>query len=54
MSKVIIPKGYRSVLGMYDTQTAIGLLKRTFEERLCLAINLKPYLPPSSWILQRV
>ena len=46
MSKVIIPKGYRPVLGMYDTQTAIGLLKRTFEERLCLALNLKRVSAP--------
>ena len=46
MSKVIVPKGYRSVLGMYDTQTAIGLLKRTFEERLCLALNLKRVSAP--------
>ena len=46
MSKIIIPKGYRSVLGMYDTQTAIGLLKRTFEERLCLALNLKRVSAP--------
>ena len=46
MSKVIIPKGYRSALGLYDTQTAIGLLKRTFEERLCLALNLKRVSAP--------
>ena len=46
MSKVMIPKGYRPVLGMYDTQTAIGLLKRTFEERLCLALNLKRVSAP--------
>ena len=46
MSKVIIPKGYTSTLGMYDTQTAIGLLKRTFEERLCLALNLKRVSAP--------
>ncbi|MBE7080910.1 MAG: aspartate--ammonia ligase [Clostridiales bacterium] len=46
MSKVIIPKGYRSVLGIYDTQTAIGLLKRTFEDRLCLALNLKRVSAP--------
>ncbi len=46
MSKVIIPKNYRSALGMYDTQTAIGLLKRTFEERLCLALNLKRVSAP--------
>lgn len=46
MSKVIVPKGYQSVLNMYDTQTAIGLLKRTFEERLCLALNLKRVSAP--------
>ena len=46
MSKVIIPKNYSSVLGMYDTQTAIGLLKRTFEERLCLALHLKRVSAP--------
>ncbi len=46
MSKVSIPKNYRSALGMYDTQTAIGLLKRTFEERLCLALNLKRVSAP--------
>lgn len=46
MSKVIIPKNYQSVLNMYDTQTAIGLLKRTFEERLCLALNLKRVSAP--------
>lgn len=46
MSKVILPKGYQSVLNMYDTQTAIGLLKRTFEERLCLVLNLKRVSAP--------
>ncbi len=46
MSKVIVPHGYKSVLNMYDTQTAIGLLKRTFEERLCLALNLKRVSAP--------
>ncbi len=46
MSKVIVPRGYRSVLNMYDTQTAIGLLKRTFEEKLCLALNLKRVSAP--------
>lgn len=46
MSKVIVPKGYCSVLGTYDTQTAIGLLKRTFEDRLCLALNLKRVSAP--------
>ncbi|MBQ8406531.1 MAG: aspartate--ammonia ligase, partial [Clostridia bacterium] len=46
MSKVIIPKGYKSALNMYDTQTAIGMLKRTFEEKLCLALNLKRVSAP--------
>ena len=42
----MIPKDYQSTLGLYDTQTAIGLLKRTFEERLCLALNLKRVSAP--------
>ena len=46
MSKIHIPDGYISALGMYDTQTAIGILKRTFEERLCLALNLKRVSAP--------
>lgn len=46
MSKVIVPKNYAPCLGLYDTQTAIGLLKRTFEERLCLALNLKRVSAP--------
>ena len=46
MSKTVIPQGYKSTLGLYDTQTAIGLLKRTFEERLCLALNLKRVSAP--------
>ena len=46
MSKVILPKGYKSSLSLYDTQSAIGLLKRTFEERLCLALNLKRVSAP--------
>lgn len=46
MSKVIVPQNYSPRLGLYDTQTAIGLLKRTFEERLCLALNLKRVSAP--------
>jgi aspartate--ammonia ligase len=46
MSKIYLPDGYISTLGMYDTQTAIGILKRTFEERLCLALNLKRVSAP--------
>ena len=46
MSHFYCPQGYRSVLDIYDTQTAIGLLKRTFEEKLCLALNLKRVSAP--------
>ena len=46
MSKIVLPKGYRSALGLYDTQTAIGILKRTFEEKLCMALNLKRVSAP--------
>lgn len=41
MSKLIIPKGYQSSLTAYETQTAIGLIKRSFELNLCRALNLK-------------
>ncbi len=46
MSKVIVPKGYRTALGMYQTQTAIGMLKRIFENKLCEALNLKRVSAP--------
>ena len=46
MSKSFVPKGYKAALGLYDTQTAIGILKRSFEERLCLALNLKRVSAP--------
>lgn len=41
MSKLIIPKGYTSSLTAYETQTAIGLIKRSFELNLCQSLNLK-------------
>ncbi len=46
MSKIFVPKNYKSTLNLYDTQTAIGILKRTFEEKLCLALNLKRVSAP--------
>ena len=46
MSKIIIPEGYRPTLGLYDTQTAIGMLKRIFEEKLCFVLNLKRVSAP--------
>lgn len=36
----VIPVGYKSLLSIYDTQKAIGLLKRLFEDRLCALLNL--------------
>ena len=35
-----IPDGYRSLLSVYDTQKAIGLLKRLFEDQLSANLNL--------------
>lgn len=46
MSKTMIPQGYKTVLGLYDTQSAIGLLKRTFEDKLGQALNLKRVSAP--------
>ena len=36
----MIPDGYNSLLNMYDTQKAISLLKRLFEDRLAALLNL--------------
>ena len=35
-----IPEGYRSLLDIYDTQKAISLLKRLFQDRLGALLNL--------------
>lgn len=35
-----IPEGYKSLLSIYDTQKAISLLKRLFEDRLSALLNL--------------
>ncbi len=36
----IIPEGYQSLLSMYDTQKAISLIHRLFEDRLGALLNL--------------
>ena len=36
----MIPEGYKSCLSIYDTQKAISLLKRLFEDRLGAKLNL--------------
>lgn len=40
MSKTYIPKDYKPALSLYETQKAIGLLKRVFEDNLCNNLNL--------------
>jgi len=40
MSNCFIPKGYKSILTTYQTQSAIGRLKRVFEDNLSMALNL--------------
>ena len=45
-----IPEGYRSILSVYDTQKAIGLMKRLFEDNFAGALNLmRVSAPPSLW-----
>jgi len=46
MSKTIIPKDYKSSLDLYDTQTAIGFIKRIFEEKLSKALHIKRVSAP--------
>jgi len=40
MSHCYIPAGYKSILTTYQTQSAIGRLKRVFEDNLSMALNL--------------
>ena len=40
MSSIYIPDGYRPLLSMYDTQKAISLIHRLFEDRLGALLNL--------------
>ena len=46
MSKLTVPKGYQTSLPLYETQTAIGSIKRTFEDNLSRALNLKRVSAP--------
>lgn len=46
MSKTVIPEGYVSPLDLYDTQTAIGKIKRSFEDGLAGALHLKRVSAP--------
>lgn len=40
MSKVYLPEGYKPALSLYDTQRAIGTVKRLFADTLCATLNL--------------
>ncbi len=46
MLKTEIPAQYTSSLSMYDTQSAIGMIKRTFEDNLCASLSLKRISAP--------
>lgn len=46
MSKLTKPTGYKPILSVYETQTAIGNVKRTFEDNLSSALNLKRVSAP--------
>ena len=46
MSTLIIPKDYRSALTVYETQVAIGTIKRMFEDNLSRTLNLKRVSAP--------
>ena len=46
MSKTSIPKNYHDLLGLYDTQKAIGIVKTIFQEKLCAALHLKRVTSP--------
>ena len=46
MSNLIIPDGYKPFLSLYETQLAIGAIKRLFEDNLAQALNLKRVSAP--------
>lgn len=46
MKKLVIPDGYTPLLSLYETQTAIGKMKRIFEDKLAQTLNLKRVSAP--------
>ena len=46
MNSLYIPEGYTPALDVYQTQKAISFIKRTFQERLAEALNLKRVSAP--------
>ena len=46
MNKVTVPEHYCSMLSMYETQEAIGIIKSTMQKKLCMALHLKRVTAP--------
>ena len=46
MNKIFIPAGYKSLLSVYETQKAIGMIKRLFEDNISAALNLRRVSAP--------
>jgi len=46
MNHTVIPHGYEPKLSLYETQTAISLIKRTFQDHLAHSLNLKRVSAP--------
>ena len=46
MSNIILPAGYKPALNLYDTQRAIGTIKRLFADTLCATLNLRRVSAP--------
>ncbi len=46
MNRTMIPSGYEPKLSLYETQAAISLIKRTFQDHLAMALNLKRVSAP--------
>ena len=46
MNQLFIPEGYAPKLDVYRTQKAIAFIKRTFQDRLAAALNLKRVSAP--------
>ncbi len=46
MGKSYLPEGYKPCLGLYETQEAIGIIKKLLENKLCVALRLKRVSAP--------
>jgi len=46
MSKLFVPEGYAPLMTVYETQSAIGKVKRIFEDNLSQAVNLRRVSAP--------